>query len=276
MELALGMSFSKINNNFNISKLPSNNLRSFKAADNSDDLPNDHEKDTELTVNKLTDDDIYQLSTFIPDKKMSKVAANTLKTAFVTIPVLDSIAAAVVKKGHLASKLKFGAKNALRWGSVFAAGLAVAGTKTAVNSRVKPLDDFDKKHPLLSTVVDFAAIYTAYDLFNKGVKTSAVAFKELFPKFTQKVNKNVYNPVKNILNNSIINKKIIQPAEKFVAKRPYLGRTNKFSALMLAPAMLVASFVRYKKEENNRNEQVKNNMNFLQALNDSISADCDV
>ena len=270
MELALGMSFSKINN-FNISNLPSKNLRSFKAAENFDDLPKEKETDNEQMFNKLTDDDIYQLSTFIPDKKMSKVAANTMKTVFVTIPVLDSVAAAVVKKGSLSSKLKYGTKNALRWGSVIAAGMAVVGTKAAINSKVKPLDDFDKKHPVLSTIVDFSAIYTVYDLFNRGVKTSALAFKELFPKFTNNMNNKVYNPIKNLLNNSIVNKKLVQPAEKFVEKRPYLGRTNKLSALMLAPAMLVASFVRYNREEKNRNEQVENNMKFLHAINDVIA-----
>lgn len=270
MELALGMSFSKINN-FNISNLPSNNLRSFKAAENFDDLPKEKETDNEQMFNKLTDDDIYQLSTFIPDKKMSKVAANTMKTVFVTIPVLDSVAAAVVKKGSLSSKLKYGTKNALRWGSVIAAGMAVVGTKAAINSNVKPLDDFDKKHPVLATIVDFSAIYTVYDLFNRGVKTSALAFKELFPKFTNNMNNKVYNPIKNLLNNSIVNKKLVQPAEKFVEKRPYLGRTNKLSALMLAPAMLVASFVRYNREEKNRNEQVENNMKFLHAINDVIA-----
>ena len=270
MELALGMSFSKINN-FNISNLPSKNLRSFKAAENFDDLPKEKETDNEQMFNKLTDDDIYQLSTFIPDKKMSKVAANTMKTVFVTIPVLDSVAAAVVKKGSLSSKLKYGTKNALRWGSVIAAGMAVVGTKAAINSKVKPLDDFDKKHPVLATIVDFSAIYTVYDLFNRGVKTSAWAFKELFPKFTNNMNNKVYNPIKNLLNNSIVNKKLVQPAEKFVEKRPYLGRTNKLSALMLAPAMLVASFVRYNREEKNRNEQVENNMKFLHAINDVIA-----
>ena len=270
MELALGMSFSKINN-FNISNLPSKNFRSFKAAENFDDLPKEKETDNEQMFNKLTDDDIYQLSTFIPDKKMSKVAANTMKTVFVTIPVLDSVAAAVVKKGSLSSKLKYGTKNALRWGSVIAAGMAVVGTKAAINSKVKPLDDFDKKHPVLATIVDFSAIYTVYDLFNRGVKTSALAFKELFPKFTNNMNNKVYNPIKNLLNNSIVNKKLVQPAEKFVEKRPYLGRTNKLSALMLAPAMLVASFVRYNREEKNRNEQVENNMKFLHAINDVIA-----
>ncbi len=270
MELALGMSFSKINN-FNISNLPSKNLRSFKAAENFDDLPKEKETDNEQMFNKLTDDDIYQLSTFIPDKKMSKVAANTMKTVFVTIPVLDSVAAAVVKKGSLSTKLKYGTKNALRWGSVIAAGMAVVGTKAAINSKVKPLDDFDKKHPVLATIVDFSAIYTVYDLFNRGVKTSALAFKELFPKFTNNMNNKVYNPIKNLLNNSIVNKKLVQPAEKFVEKRPYLGRTNKLSALMLAPAMLVASFVRYNREEKNRNEQVENNMKFLHAINDVIA-----
>lgn len=270
MELALGMSFSKINN-FNISNLPSKNLRSFKAAENFDDLPKEKETDNEQMFNKLTDDDIYQLSTFIPDKKMSKVAANTMKTVFVTIPVLDSVAAAVVKKGSLSTKLKYGTKNALRWGSVIAAGMAVVGTKAAINSKVKPLDDFDKKHPVLATIVDFSAIYTVYDLFNRGVKTSVLAFKELFPKFTNNMNNKVYNPIKNLLNNSIVNKKLVQPAEKFVEKRPYLGRTNKLSALMLAPAMLVASFVRYNREEKNRNEQVENNMKFLHAINDVIA-----
>lgn len=270
------MSSSKINNNFNIANaqntLPSRNLRSFKAADNFDNFPDsfDDNETNKVRINKFSNEDIYALSTYAPDKKMSKVAANSLKTIFVTIPVIDTVVAAAIKNGGLSSKLKAGAGNALRWGSVFAAGFAVMGTKSAINSKLKPLDDFDNKHPVLATIIDFSAIYTAWDLLNKGTQTAVSSVKELLPNFTQKLNKNVYNPVKEFLNNSLLNKKIILPAEKFVEKRPYLGNANKFSAMMLVPAMVTASLIRYNKELKNRNEQVERNMQLLNEINDSI------
>ena len=265
------MSFSKINNSFNIYNLPSKNLRSFKAADNSDNLPNKEDIDEEQIAKKISDDEIYALSAFVPDKKMSKVAENTMKAALVTIPIVDTVVSSAVKKGNLSAKLKYGVQNTLRWGSVIAAGLAVTGAKAAINSKVKPLDDFDKKHPVVSKIIDFAAMFTAYDFFNNGIKTSAVAFKELFPGVANSMNKKVYAPVKNFLNNSFVNRKIVQPAEKFVEKRYYLGRANKFAAFMAAPAMFVAAFVRCHREEKNRNEQVNRNMNFLYALNEAVA-----
>lgn len=268
------MSFSKINNNFNIAKLhnlPSGNFRSFKATDDSDNLPNDLTEDN--NVKKLSDDEIYALSAYLPDKKMSKVAANTMKTLLVTVPVLDTAATALVKKGNLATKIKAGAKSAGKWGAVLAAGAAVAGMKNLVNSHVEPLDKLDKKHPVLSTIIDFSAIYTAFDMVNKGACAFKDVVKSKFPDFVQKADRHVYQPVKKVLNNSFVNKKLVMPAEKFVEKRPYLGIANNISAFVLMPAMIVASYIRYSKELTNRNLQVQNNINILTAVNNAIAED---
>lgn len=273
--IASGMFYSKINYNFNKyqNNLTSKNVRSFKSADNSVDFQKDNNEPDNLEETKFSEDEIYRLSAFVPDKKMSEVAKNTVKTMFVTIPVIDSVIAGAVKKGNLASKLKYGAINAGRWGGVIATGLSVFAAKNAVNSKVKPLDDFNKNHPILATIVDLGAICTGLNLLNEGIATTASSFKELFPKFVDKTNRHVYLPVKNVLNNSLINKKLVLPAEKFVEKRPYLGRANKLSSLMVVPAMFIASFVRYNKELKNRDEQVKSNMQFLSALNKLTSDD---
>ena len=266
------MSFSKINNNFNIANLQktqsSISQRSFKAAANVEDNTGSNDNRHVFGRNKLSDNDIYKLSSSMPDERLSKVAKNMAKTLFLTIPVLDTIASAAVKKGNLSAKLKRGIVNAGRWASVFAAGASVAGVKSVVYSKSKMLDDFDRKHPVVSTIVDFSAIYTAFNFVNKGFKTVSASFKELFPSFTNNVKNNFYTPLKNIVNNSFINKKLVIPVENFVNKRPYLGRANKFSAMMLVPAMVMASFVRYEKEIKHRNITVDNNIGLRKAVND--------
>ena len=97
--IASGMFYSKINYNFNKyqNNLTSKNVRSFKSADNSVDFQKDNNEPDNLEETKFSEDEIYRLSAFVPDKKMSEVAKNTVKTMFVTIPVIDSVIAGAVE-----------------------------------------------------------------------------------------------------------------------------------------------------------------------------------
>lgn len=261
-----GMISSIVKNNYNIAKSQDNfyshTLRNFKAIENSDD-----ESKNSALQNKLTEDDIAVLSSYAPDKKLSKVASKTLKTLMVTIPVLDVIVMGATKSGNLSSKISKSLHTAGKWGTVFAAGAAVSASKSLINSKVEKLDNFDKKHPVASTFLDFFAIYSTYDFLLRNGKKISMFAKDKFPKLVNSFDKFLKTPVANALNKSLVNKKIIVPAEKFVAKRPYLASTIKLSTAVMVPAMLIASFLRFDKELKNRNSQVERNKMFLNALN---------
>ncbi len=262
------MIFSIVKNNYNLAKSQDKNnlhtLRNFKAIENSENI-----LETPSQENKLSDSDLFFISSYEPDKKFAKVANNTFKTLFVTIPVLDTVLSGAIKSGNLSSKLFKSLSTAGKWGAVFAAGTAVAATKFIINSKVEKLDNFDKKHPVLSTFVDFFAIYCTFDFVRRsGNKTSSYVNKK-FPKFLSYLDKFIAQPLKSGLNKSYINNKMVIPADKFMMKRPYLASSTKLLASLIVPAMTMASIFRFDKELKNRNSQVEKNISILRSINDN-------
>lgn len=262
------MIFSIVKNNYNIAKSQDKNdlhtLRNFKAVENSENIVKSSSKE-----DKLSDVDLFFISSYEPDKKFTKVADNALKTLLVTIPILDTVLSGAIKSGNLSSKLFKSLSTAGKWGAVFTAGTAVAATKSIINSKVEKLDNFDKKHPLLSTFADFFAIYCTFDfLLRAGNKTLSYVDKK-FPKFLSHLDKFIAQPLKSGLNKSYINNKMVIPADKFMMKRPYLASSTKLLASLIVPAMTMASIIRFDKELKNRNAQIEKNISLLRSINDN-------
>lgn len=272
------MSISEINNNFYLSQsrrnLQSQSLGSFKATLNQEISEKFEDKNTiEDLVNKFSEQDLVYLATREPDKRLHDVSKNALKTLFVTIPLVDTIVQGALKGGNLSFKIRKSASTAGKWGGVFAVGLAVVGAKNLVNSNSKKLDNFDKNHSILSTMIDFTAFYTSFNMlrnFSVSLKEHA---KNSFPKLHKKFKNVVAEPVKNVLNNSFINKKIVHQAEKFFVKRPYLNNVTKLASYFLVPAAIVSVLVRYNKEAKIRDEKVAGNYTALKLINDFIPGD---
>lgn len=272
------MSISKINNNFYLLQsrrnLPSQSLRSFKATVNQEISENSKDKNnSEDVVNKFSEEDLIYFARREPDKRLHDVSKNALKTLFVTIPLVDTLVQGALKSGNLSSKVIKSASTAAKWGGVFAVGLAVIGAKKLVNSNSKKLDNFDKNHSILSTMIDFTAFYTSFNMlrnFSVWLKEHA---KNSFPKLHKKLKSVVTEPVKNVLNNSLINKKIVNPSEKFFANRPYLKTSSKLASYFLVPAAIVSVLVRYNNEAKIRDEKVAGNYTALKLINDFIPDD---
>ncbi len=259
------MSISKINNNIYFSKSqnhsPSKSLRSFQGKQFSES------QDDSQVVTKLSDEDLKILASVGPNNRLQKVSQKTVNTLLFTIPIIDSVATGLVKKGQLSSKLSSTAKTAGKWGAVFAVAASLNAVKRFVNSKSDALDKFNKEHAFASTMIDFAVLYTAFNAVTNAGKNLFEYTKNSFPTIGKTLKNSVLKPSKEFLNNSIINKKIVKPAENYVAKKPYLAGANKITAALLVPTMAIAVLMRYNKEYKNRNENVQTNYNFLKAVN---------
>lgn len=274
------MSISKINNNFYLSEsrynLPSLSVRNFKATkiSNGSDEFSAADEHANL-INKFSDKDMLYLASREPDNRLSKVAANAFKTLFVTIPAVDTFLSGTLKSGNLSSKMLKSASTASKWAAVFAAGASVFATKQFVNSRSEFFEDFNNKHPFLSRVIDFVAVYGAFNAITSGVTAVKERGKRLFPSLVKTLHNRVKAPVKTALNNSFVNKKIVVNAERFMTKRPYLNIMSKVAGFLFVPVTAISVLVRFNNEEKLRNEQVKGNYTALKFINDTIPDNVD-
>ena len=262
------MAVSKINTIFYLSNNYQNRPQNF----GNNILQPDKDKsdiDRPYQIKKLSDDEIRYVSALEPNQRFFNVSKNVFK-ALMAIPVIDVAASTVVKRGNLSSKMLKGTKIAAIWLGAFAAGTAVSKIKNAVNSRSEFFDRVNKEHPFLSTMVDFAAIYTAFAGILTGAKIIKNKFAGLFPSLTEKLSKGVKNPLKNLINKSVINKKLVVPAENYLEKHPHLSKTNKLFALSVVPVLFAGVLARYINEAIHRDTAAKENYNFLRSINDLI------
>lgn len=221
-------------------------------------------------IRKFSDNELFQISSVEPDRRFKKVSKNVVNTLLFAIPAVDIAANAIVKRGSLSSKLKQGGITAGIWAIAFASGAAVQSVKKFVNSHSEFFNDFNNKHPFLSTLADFAAIFAAFTTALNGIQYLKTGTKKLFPNAVLKFNENISKPLKNILDNSILNKKLLKSAGNFFAQKPNLAKATKISALLLVPAMFTGVLVRYLAEAKKRDENIVKNYAFLKYINDFI------
>lgn len=221
-------------------------------------------------IRRFSDEELMRFSSEEPDRRFRKVSKKVVNTLLFTIPAVDIAASAIVKKGALASKLKRGLMTAGIWTAAFSAGAAVQSVKKFVNSRSDYFNDFNKNHPFVATLVDFAAIFAAFTAVIQGISYLSSGVKKNFPEKLTKFNKNIKEPVKKFLNNSAFNKKLIKPAEEFVLKRPSIAKAGKISAVLLVPAMFTGVLARLLAEAKKRDENIVNNYVFLKYINNFI------
>lgn len=261
------MSISKINNSSYFSKSQNHSspksLSSFQGSHFSD-------KRGDIIIEKFSDEDLKTLASVGPDRRFGYVTKNTIKALLITVPLLDTAVSGIVKKGNLSDKLLKSVGTAGKWGAVFATAAVFGAVKGYVNSKSETLDNFNKKHSAISTVIDFAVLYTGFNALLNGSKKLFEYTKNSFPKITNGVKNVVSNPLKNFLNNSFVNKKLVKPAEQFVSRHPNLGAANKVTASLLVPTMAAAVLMRFGKEAKNHDKDVQNNYRFLKEINNLL------
>ena len=106
-----------------------------------------------------SDDQMYAAASNGPLHRLSDVSKKTAKTVIIAAPIVDAFLGGAAQNGALTSKLSKSAVILGKWGAMFAVALGVFGIKKAVNNNVKPLKEFDKRHPAMSFVIDFAALF---------------------------------------------------------------------------------------------------------------------
>lgn len=256
------MSISKINHNFLNKQIlknsPSQSFINFKATGNNN------------TDHNMSDESLYTLSELNPNKRLSQVCTNATKTFLITIPLVNCVLNGFVAKGNLSQKIGKSLNTAGKWAGALATTVLVSAAKNYVNSKSEKLSEFDKKHNIISTLVDFVVILTAYRHLDKTAKTLVTYTKNSFPNIINKVKNNIFNPVKEYSNNSFINKKIVKPFDNYLKKNMYSKITANMVADLALPAMMLSTISRLNKEIKIHNKTINENFDTFKEINNLI------
>lgn len=263
------MSISKINNSFHFSDSQNNltkSLRSFKGTENQEE-----QASQVFYQKKLSNKELYDIASYNPDKRLSDVTKNSMKTLFVAVPLIDTAVTGLLKKGNLSDKLLKSSKTLGKWGAVFVATAGVFGIKKFINNRFEGLDNFDKKHGAIAFGLDLGVLYLAFTSLLNSKNTVKRCFNNIAPKLSKNIKEFSSGSFKEFVNKSYINRKLVQPAEKFMAKRPHHATVNKLAASLIVPVMGLAVILRVRNEAAKRQEKVQNNFIALNFLNELVS-----
>ena len=192
----------------------------------------------------LDDADLHYIASFEPNEKLKKTKRGVFNTLFLALPAADVLMTSAAKNANLSGKISAGARQAGRWAALFAVGGAVLfGLKNFVNEKVPALADADKKIPVLGFAVDFGAMTAGILGLKKLNQFAAGVINKKFPKQLAYLHKNIKSPLKNALNNSTFNKKLVEPlnSRAFSSVNGW-GRSLKIAEALLSPVILSAAF----------------------------------
>lgn len=219
-------------------------------------------------VSTQKQDYIKYLASYEPNTRFSNVSKNVAKT-LILIPFLDTAASFLAKKGLLSAKTKSAAIASAVWATAFATGALVNETCKQINNN-KFFDDFSKKHPVVTSMTKFGAMYALFIGALHSVPKLKSLITDKFPEKVQAFKEHIVIPAKNMLNKSKINSKIIQPLNIIADKHPVMSKNLRISAKLVAPIVLLSSIFRFVAEAKKRNENIANNIALLNAF-DSIN-----
>ena len=261
------MAVLKINHNFNLSNNHSQRFTGLGEKPFETQKENQTASDIQK-FKKLSDDELRFFSSLEPDRRFFNVSKNVMKTLLIAVPTIDIAASTLAKRGNLSVKLQKGVNSAAMWASAFAAGYIVSGVKKAINSRSEFFDNFDKKHAVAGTAIDFAAIYGTFALILNSARVLKNTIAAKFPAAASKISSGVKEPVKNLLNKSLLNKKLVLPVETYLDKKPQLARANKLFTSLLVPTIFTGVLLRYIHEAKRHDAACSDNYNFLKNANE--------
>ncbi len=266
------MAVLKINHTSNLVNNHSQRLISF-----GDESLKTHKENSAVqngqNFRRLSDDELRFFSSLEPDRRFFNVSKNVMKTLLIAVPAIDIAVSALSRPGNLSSKIFGGIKSTAMWAGAFVAGTAVSGVKKSVNSRSEFFDNFDKKHAFAGTAIDFAAIYGAFALILNTANVLKNTLTSKFPTISAKIRSGVKEPVKNLLNKSLLNKKVVIPVENYLSKKPNIAKTNKLFASLLVPAIFSGVVLRYIHEAKRHDKACSDNYRFLKNVNELLPHD---
>ena len=211
----------------------------------------------------MSDRELYAAASVLPNEKFNKIRNNVAGTLIAGVPVFDTIAGGMVQKGGLSKKAAKMAGRAGIWGLVLATSLSLGLVKHNANKHSVVLNNINENHPVMRFCMDAAYIM--------GVMTTALTLKNkvgsvLNKKFGQQIAK-IKNPVKNLLDNSNLNKKFVLKLDNVVTKVAKGNRAPlEIAAAYTAPVLGGAAIVRYCAEERTRKKNIDTNFNALKLI----------
>lgn len=260
------MFISKINKNY-FMNAPHQKESGFGSSQKREQILESKSSFANSTFVNLSDKDLYRAASILPNERFNKVRDNVAGTLFVGIPVFDTLAAGFVKSGGLSSKIKQMAKRTGLWGFVFATGISLGLLKHNVNKNSIVLDNIDKNHPVMRFGMDATfitgAMYAAY-----AIKDKASSY--IKNKYGESIKK-AQAPIKRVLNNTILNKKVLVPIDNALTKLAKGNRTPlNIAAMYVAPTLATAAFIRYFAESKARKENIQTNFSALKSFQTAL------
>ncbi len=228
-------------------------------------------QDNEHALLYNSDDQMYAAASNGPLHRLSDVSKKTAKTVIIAAPIVDAFLGGAAQNGALTSKLSKSAVILGKWGAMFAVALGVFGIKKAVNNNVKPLKEFDKKHPAMSFVIDFAALFGGLSVLSGFGGKIAEKAKELLPGVSQKFGSGK-STLKNVINKTAFNTKLNNSFDKFMTSHPYHSAALKTVAFVAAPAIAIAALLRLNKESQAAVKNTNENFVRLKTINEFLGA----
>ena len=194
----------------------------------------------------LNDEQLCYIASFEPNQKLKQTKKAVFNTIFFVVPAADVLVTSLSKNANLSGKISAGARQAGHWASLFAVGgVVLFGLKNFVNEKVPLLSEADKKLPILGFAVDFAAMSTGILGFRKLTQYASKIANKKFPKQLSYLQKNIKTPLKNALNNSIFNKKLVEPLNlRAFSSQNGWGRSLKIAEIFLAPVLISGALLK--------------------------------
>lgn len=296
----------------NIQRVENNQIRvDFKSKHHKHDK-NSNENNSLESASAFVNMDDAQLKDFATavsyDPKTQEKRKNKLFGLFCAVPIVDTIASAIVPalrtaeiseagitKGNLVriegAPLGIRAFSAARTAGIWGLGLGVVAAytiaKNALVSHSSSTKQFTQDHPTASLFVDLGAIFGGFILAQNGVNKFGEKLSEKAPLTAEKVGLKLVN-IYNKLNNSKFNKKTItsinESMEELTNSMPNTVKFGKGlvrnSALILMGVGLYKMFSYVhkdnKKIEKNFNELKNEQFEAAKYLANAKSVECDV
>lgn len=215
---------------------------------------------------KLSDEQIKEIAFAEPKRRLLDVQKNSKYALLVGLPIVDSLLKGAMTQGSLAKKTTQFLAQQSRWLGVFAVGSALFGAKRFINKKSETLDNFNKKHPVLSTGIDFVALYGALTGATQLLFSTARVINKKFPKIAS-INNNVEVKFAKFINNSNLNKKYVSKFDEYLTKNDYAKKAGTFLAITAAPIIAIATLLRCSKEANFAASRANNNFILLNMFN---------
>ncbi len=159
----------------------------------------------------MDDRTLRKLATQTASEQVNDKKHNRITNAILwSIPLAAGLAAGVAVTGGRVPMLKTFAKTAASWMASFAGMELVFGGKRALNNNSESARNFDRKHPILSSIATFGVAIGAMMLGAKGVD-----------KLISKYGKNVVDFAKKLKIDSFVkNNKLVNKSVELVKKVP--------------------------------------------------------